>query len=351
MADLSWLANEAKTLHAIFQSVFYSLVLTFFLLGVLMEYFKWPLGQMPSFGTLVGRVLIAAILLHTFPDVMNILSDVSDALAKRIGDLNQFHLVLSRMGGRLKEFSFSWVKVKETIVLALSFLSFFLLYASVHIANAFLIFSWVLLYVFSPVLIALFVIPRTAAATGALYRSLIEVSCWKIVWSVLATLLWSAALNDLNKPGYDVNFVSVLCYNLMLAGSLIITPVVVHALSSGGLGLLVSNMSHIGVGPTDIGPLRAIGVGRELSSRPYNLGHAGASRLASRYFPSAQPVMERVPKMNTGGNIIPKIFSKQKPENQQKKNEKSSTRTINVNVNIKSPQGTQKKTVTIKEKK
>lgn len=345
MADLSWLAAEAKTLHGIFQSVFYSLVLVFLLLGVLIEYFKWPLGDVPSFGILVGRVLVAAILLNTFPEVMNTLSDIADALSKRIGDLNQFQLVLSRMGDRLKEFSFSWVKVKETLILAMSFLSFFVLYASVHVANAFLVFTWALLYVFSPLLIALFVLPKTAPATGALYRSLIEVSCWKIVWSVLATLLWSSALNDMNKPGYDISFVSAVCYNLILAGSLLMTPVVVHFLASGGLAQMGSSLSHLGVGPTAINPLKLIGIGREIAARPYNAGLGAMSKLTARHFPGANQIVERVPRLQEG-RVLPKIFAQQKPESSGE----AKPRTINVNISLAAPDKTQTKPITVKEK-
>src|ERR1035438_1208066 len=123
------------------------------------------------------------------------------------------------------------LSVKEGLMLAVSFIAFFILYLSVHLADACMIYTWTLCYVFSPILIALFVLPQTAGATRALYRAIIEVSFWKIVWSVLATLLWSAALSDINKPGTDISFISAICFNLMLAFSLAVTPKVVHALT------------------------------------------------------------------------------------------------------------------------
>jgi hypothetical protein len=59
MADIGWLASEAKAIHGIFYSFFYLLVTMLLLLGVVLEYFKIPMGAMPSFGQLVGRVFIA----------------------------------------------------------------------------------------------------------------------------------------------------------------------------------------------------------------------------------------------------------------------------------------------------
>lgn len=60
--DISWLATEARTLHEVFSSLFYILVLTALSLAIILEYFKLPLGGTPQFVTLVGRIFIAAIL-------------------------------------------------------------------------------------------------------------------------------------------------------------------------------------------------------------------------------------------------------------------------------------------------
>jgi hypothetical protein len=255
MADLSWLAQEATKIHAIFESIFYGLVTVLLVFGVITEYFKWPIGGgLPSIGPLVGRVLIAAILLHTYTDVTNLFSEFTDALAAKLGDLNQIKLVLVRMGGKLHDMTWSWVSVKDSATLLVSFVTFFLLYFSVHVANAFILYTWTLLYVFSPILIALFVIPATAGATKALYRSIIEVSCWKIVWSVLATLLWSAALSDINQPGHDISFLTSICFNLILAGTLLLVPIVVHSLAGAGFSSMAKSIGGIAVGSVMLSP-------------------------------------------------------------------------------------------------
>jgi hypothetical protein len=124
VTDLAWLSQEAKTVHETFMILFYSLATIFLATGVMIEYFKVPLGGMPAFGPLVGRVLIAALLLHSYPEVANVLGDVTDALSKRLGDLNEFHHVLSRMGDKLGEFSWSWTSLKETTTLSFHSLLF-----------------------------------------------------------------------------------------------------------------------------------------------------------------------------------------------------------------------------------
>jgi Na+-translocating ferredoxin:NAD+ oxidoreductase RnfA subunit len=112
----------------------------------------------------------------------------------------------------------------------------------------------VLLYVFSPLLIALFILPATASATRALYQSLFEVCAWKVVWSVLATLLWSAALSQINKPTSDINFLTVIAFNLILAVSVLFTPMVVHALAGKGITAMASSMMGMAAGASVLSP-------------------------------------------------------------------------------------------------
>ncbi|MCX6126590.1 MAG: hypothetical protein NTV34_17800 [Proteobacteria bacterium] len=241
VVDISWLGQEAKTLHDIFGGIFYGFITTLLLLGVFVEY---------------------AILLHSYSEVTNTLAGLTDALAERLGDLNNFQMVLSKMADKLGEMSASWVSVKETLTVALSFVGFFVLYFSVYVAEGIHLFAWTLCYVFSPLLIALFVLPATSGATKALYRTLFEIACWKIVWSTLATLLWSTSVTNINQPGADVNFVSVICLNLLLASSLLATPWVVHAMATTGLAGFSRSLGAIAVGTATITPGKVFGTAK-----------------------------------------------------------------------------------------
>jgi hypothetical protein len=272
MSDITWLAVEAKKIHEIFNGYFYLIVTVLISIGIAIEFFKWPIGQVPQFPTLVGRALIAAILLHSYPEITNTIADITDAMAHQLGDLNNFQLILDKMGDKVGELSWSWVSFKETIILLISFLTFFLLYFSIHIADSFYIYVWVMLYVFSPLLIALYVLPITASATSALFRSLIEVACWKIVWSVIATLLWSTALSQINQAGTQVSFLTAIGFNVILAGSLLLTPFVVHALASGGLAQMGKDLSSLAIGGMVLSPGRAVTTAKTLGSRSMESG-------------------------------------------------------------------------------
>ncbi len=265
--DMNWLAAEARKIHEIFSQYFYLLVTVLLLLGIVVEYFKWPIGQVPQFSTLIGRALIAALLLHAYPEITNIIADVTDSVAQRLGDLNNFKLILDRMGDKLGELSWSWVSIKESIMLLLSFVTFFLLYISIYIADSFYIFVWVTLYVFSPLLIALYVLPVTASATTSLFRSLFEVAAWKIVWSVIATLLWSAALSKINQDESQINFLTAICFNIILAGSLLLTPFIVHGLMGAGMSQMTKDLGSLAIGGATLNPGTVVSASKAVIDR------------------------------------------------------------------------------------
>jgi hypothetical protein len=240
--DMNWLAGEAKQIHDMFSSLFYSLVVLLIALGVVMSFFRMSMGQVPEFMTLVGRAVLAAFILAAFPEIMNALADITDQLSKDVGQLNNLKLVVSRLGQKVGSLTFSWVSVKDSVLLVISYLTFFLLYVSVYIADAMYLLTWTLLYVFSPLLIAAFTLPSTASATKGLFQSLIEVCLWKISWAVLAALLWSFALSEINSPKYDVDFLTAIVLNIMLAFSVLLMPIVVRSLIKGGMSSVGSSM-------------------------------------------------------------------------------------------------------------
>jgi hypothetical protein len=258
MLDLHSIVGGAEQIHQTFETIFYSLVTILLILGVILEYFKFPLGGVPGFGLLVGRALVAVLLLCIYPEVSNLLADISDAFSTQLGDLNSFKLVLSKMGDQLLHFSASWLSVKDTILVAITFLTFFLLYAAVYFVEAMTLYAWVLLYIFSPLLIALYVLPSTAQATKSLFRSLVEVSLWKIVFSVMATLLWTSAASDINQDA-NLSFVTVIIYNLFLAASLLLTPVLVSALAGAGISGVAGSLGTTALNAAVAAPGQILG--------------------------------------------------------------------------------------------
>lgn len=302
-ADLTWLSQEAKNIHHTIEGFFYVLIITLLLIGVITEYSKMAIGGIPSFPVLLGRVIVAVFLLQAYPHISNTIGDLSDAFAKQVGDLNQFDVIRQKLGDKFSGMSLSWLSAKESITIILSYIAFVLFHFSYYLAEGFLLYAWTLLYIFSPILIALFCLPATASATSGLFRSLIELSLWKPVWAVSATLLWSLCLSEVNKPQMEVNFLSVMSLVFILAASLVMTPLIVHLLAGRGLSTVTSTLWRFGMGslsfsPTQLGHRIAnFGGGvTQGSKHVYNAGVGSASRFSEKYMPKIHQRIKRLPK-------------------------------------------------------
>lgn len=285
MLDFTWLATEAKTLFTLFGNLFYAVVGLLLITGVLLEFFKFPIGGIPSFAPLVGRAFVAAIMLISFPEFLNTVGDLVDSIAKEIGGLNEFKYVLAKMSDQLDKLTWSWTSVKQMTIVVISFLAFFILYISVYVSEAIYFYAWTLLYVFSPICFAMYVLPQTQNMAIGVYRSIIKVASWKVIWSVLATLLWSAALMDLEKLGDSTNFLTVILFNLMLAGSLLFTPIISNMLFSGNFASGAAKVGGFATGAMMAGASKLAGTQamQKLSS--------GAKGLPRKGFDSAKGYM------------------------------------------------------------
>lgn len=303
MIDINILSQEARSIHAVFESIFYAMAVVLVLMAIATELLAMPIGNFGWTPQLIGRVLIAAFLLHSYPEFTNALSDFTDALVAKIGGFNEFHHVLDRMGDKLKTLTWSWISIKDALILGFSFITFFLLYISVFIANAGVIFVWLLLYVFSPILIVFFVLPSTAQITKALYRALIEVCAWKVVWATLAALLWSSALSEINKT--DVNFLTVISLNIILALSLLFTPFIVSALTSKGLSSVATTAMGMAAGAAAFTPgSLATKLTKKAANTGMNLRPSGPPPSKPQKFAESNskkdpPIAPKSPKMPT----------------------------------------------------
>jgi hypothetical protein len=101
---------------------------------------------------------------------------------------------------------------------------------------------------------AFFVMPQTEGATKKLFKSMLEVCLWKICWGVLAALLWSFSLSEINQGRYDVDFLTAIILNLMLAFSVMLTPKVVGSIMNGGVSQMASGFGNILLGAAALTP-------------------------------------------------------------------------------------------------
>lgn len=261
MADVMWLSQEAQKIHDIFYGLFFTMAVVMLLIGVLVEYFKLPLSGSASFSSLIGRCLVATILLVAYPEITNWIADIGDGLADKIGGLNTLDTIIEKTLSVLETRSWSWTNMGDSLLWIIAYFIYAVLYLTVFIFDAIIMYGWTILYIFSPVLILMFILPQTAGATTLLFRSHIELASYKVVWSVLGTLLWSTALNNLNDDLKDKpNFFIVLGFMVIVAFSIIFTPKIVGALTKAGMSSASSQLGALGFGALSAGALGPAGL-------------------------------------------------------------------------------------------
>ncbi|MCB0444905.1 MAG: hypothetical protein KDC68_04485 [Gelidibacter sp.] len=322
MLDFSWLAAEAKTIYIIFGNLFYTIIGLLLIVGVLLEFFKFPVGGVPSFVPLVGRCFIAALMFISFPDFLNTVGDLVDVIAKDIGGLNEFKYVLAKMSDQLDKLTWSWTSVKQMTIVVISLLAFFILYISVYVSEAIYFYAWTLLYIFSPICFAMYVLPQTENIAIGVYRSIIKVASWKIIWSVLATLLWSAALTDLDKLGDSVNFLTIIIFNLMLAGSLLFTPLIASMLFSGNFASGAAKVGGFATGSMMAGAGKLMGTQAMQKIAKGTKGIPKQSVQATRNYISAradQKALANNPNLTKTPEKLPSHIKEMKAQNQELK--------------------------------
>ena len=159
------------------------------------------------------------------------------------------------------------------VISVVAILAYFILYLTVYFFDAAIVYCLVLLYIFSPIMIAFYILPQTASMTGGLFRTLFEIAAWKIVWAVLGTLLWSTALHDFEAKGQ--NFITLLALTLMLALSILLTPIVVRNLISGALSNVASQtagLAAIGLTAGFASPAALAGLAKTGTKKAYGWG-------------------------------------------------------------------------------
>lgn len=277
MIDFSWLAPEAGRIHDLFVSVFYTLVGLLLVIGIVMDYFKWPLGGVPNFQITLSRALIAVILLVAYPQISNAVAEIADIVSNQLGHFDSFDHVLTKAGDIIHQRSFHWTNPSDWVVVIISYIVYFFLYIAVFMFNSGIGFCMTLIYAFSPLLIALFVLPQTASACSGLFRSLFELAGWKIVLSVLASLLWNGVLKIFDQQTPDSgNYITQLVVLLILAISVICTPLIVNGLLNGGITQAVSQFTGLAMSGLTYGIMNP----NKMASAPANVAEKGYSNIA-----------------------------------------------------------------------
>ncbi len=259
---IEWLPDVCGQLHNEMVTVFWMMLLPLIVLLVVLELFKTSSGQ-PDAGKVLFRGLISILLLVSFKETINLIALLGDGIADRIDGLAKMTQILDTFGDNLNRDAPPLYKFRELFIFTLNFASYFLAYFGVFVVEALIHFTWSILYVCAPLMILCYVPEQTAGVCKNLYKGLLTVISWKILWSVLGVLLLKLAVQRTTANSDDIITTAII--NLCIGLSIMLVPLFSKSLLGDGLSSFTSSIAAVP-------GIAALGVGKSLLSMPVKKG-------------------------------------------------------------------------------
>lgn len=255
IANLEVLGSLVRDVHQGMSHLFFLLMPLAILWFIVVGYLKSGDANFPE---VIKRSFVAALLLVSFPEVSNIILDICDGIAHKIDDMTGLETVMRMAGEKLNSYAFAknvlLLQFDDLFIAVLSFLSFIILYIARYITVALYYFYWVLLSVLSPLMILCYIFPSTAGITRNLYRGLIEVACWKILWAVMSAMLTALSFGNIYRT--EGSYLTLIVLNFVIAIGLLSTPILMKSLIGDGIQATAAMLGSAATGAMTAGPVK-----------------------------------------------------------------------------------------------
>lgn len=289
---MNWLPQVCSQLYGEMVTIYWMLILPLIVFLIILELFKTA-DKQPDAGKIIVRAVTSILLLVSFKETINFIAFIGDGIAERIDGLAKMTQIIEVFDSNLNRDAPSLYKLREVTIFLLNFLSYFLAYFGIFIIEALIQFCWAILYICAPLMILCYIPEQTASISKNLYKGLLTVVSWKILWSILGVLLLKLAVEPTTED--SENLIKVAVINLCIALSIMLVPLFSKSLLGDGL---ISFTSSVAAVPG----IAAMGVGKSLLSMPVKKGASWTGGKIKGRWNSL-----------TGGNR-----NKKTPKNQQK---------------------------------
>jgi hypothetical protein len=279
MPDFGLLGALMGDLHQEFVRMYYLMLPVFFCLSIALAWFRSP-GAV-EFLDVFKRAVVSTLLLAAFPEISRAIIFIADGIAERVDQMQGIDVFLAMA----KEKALSFTFVKDTILLQfsdliialLSFVSYLILYIARYLTIAMYHFYWIFYMVSAPILLLFNLFPSTSQIAKNLFRGMIEVASWKIVWAILGAMLTALSFGDAYRTQED--FLILMVMNFVIAVSMLKTPSIVSSLVGAGLNSMAPIVGSAAAMTMAAAPAKAatIYANGKMASQKF-AGHAG-SRL------------------------------------------------------------------------
>lgn len=273
-----YLGSAGAELHGQMVQIYWILLVPFVALLFTLEVLG---SENPNLRDLFRRIVISVLLLITFDWTIQAIAVVGDAVTEKISGLQKLSEVLQNLGPNYSGKD-SWFNVRETILYVFSIAAYLIAYLGFFVATALTHFVWTILYAASPLMILMYVSRHTAHVTMSLYKGLVQVVIWKILWSILGVLLLKLAMQP-EITGLEDYIMSVVV-NLCIGFSMLFIPIATRSLVSDGMSSVASSLAAV--------PAFAAGAAIKMAAAKYGGKIVGAAAFAAK--PVTNPIAGRM---------------------------------------------------------
>lgn len=223
---------HAKTIHAQMIDIYWTLLPVLVAFLIVLEMLKSQ-SQSPNASEIIRRTVISVILLISFGTVVNTIAMLSDGITARIDQSQNLWETIKTLGPNSQGESDGLFNVRGHVVYFFSIGAYLIAYIGFFASVALMNFVWAILYICAPLMILCYVPPATSGIVGNLYRGLVSVSLWKILWVLLGSLLLKVAITP-KDAGIDDVFLAMVM-NLLIGVSMLLIPLFTRSLIGDGL--------------------------------------------------------------------------------------------------------------------
>ncbi len=263
MVDFNLMGSLIRDLHQEFVKIYYLMLPVFFCLSIAVTWIKSPQGSI-DFIDVLKRAIVATLLLAAFPEIAQTIIAIADGIAQRIDDKSNLDAVIRMAQEKAEDYSFSakslLIGFNDLMIALMVFLSFVILYIARYITIAMYHFYWVFYMVSAPLLLLFNLFPATGNIPANLFKGMIEVASWKIVWSILGAMLLSLSFGEAYKT--EGSYLVIVVMNFVIAIAMLATPLLVKSLVNQGATAMSSGLGQASVQAMAAVPTKGMSLAR-----------------------------------------------------------------------------------------
>lgn len=258
MLQFEILGPLMKELHQDFVRLYYIMLPVFFALAVTLQWFKSGRGYI-EFLDIMKRAIVSTLLLVALPDISDDILFIADGITERIDSVNSLDNIVRMAQEKAKNYSISPTSILlqfNTLIIAiLSFLSYMFLYIARYLTIAMYHFFWIFFMVSAPLLLLFNLFASTSQITTNLFKGMIEVASWKIVWAILGAMLTALSFGDVYQ--IEGNYLTLIVMNFVIAIAMLLTPMLVKSLVGQGAQAAAGSLAAMATGAIVAAPAKA----------------------------------------------------------------------------------------------